>query len=46
MLLWDREPEPEGPRPDRPVCPHCGGIEFDEEGDCVACLEPGVAPGE
>lgn len=44
MLLWDREPGPQGPRPGRPVCPHCGGIEFDEDGDCTSCLEPGVAP--
>ena len=44
MLLWDREPEPAGPRPDRPVCPHCGGFEFDDDGDCASCLEPDVAP--
>lgn len=44
LLLWDREPQPAGPRPERPVCPHCGGIEFDEEGDCTNCLEPGVVP--
>jgi hypothetical protein len=44
MLFWDREPEPQGPRPARPVCPHCGGIEFDEDGDCTNCLEPGAGP--
>ncbi len=27
------------------VCPHCGGTEFDEDGDCIRCWEPGVAPG-
>lgn len=27
------------------VCPNCGGTEFDEDGDCVRCWEPGVAPG-
>jgi hypothetical protein len=25
-----------------PVCPNCGSTEFDEDGDCAACLEPGV----
>lgn len=24
-------------------CPNCGGNEFDEDGDCVKCLEPAVA---
>jgi hypothetical protein len=24
------------------VCPNCGGTEFDEDGDCTACWEPGV----
>jgi hypothetical protein len=23
-------------------CPHCGATEFDEDGDCAVCLEPGV----
>lgn len=44
LLFWDREPEPRGTHPGRPVCPHCGGIEFDEDGDCLNCLEPGVSP--
>ena len=26
------------------VCPNCGGAEFDTEGDCTHCWEPGVAP--
>jgi hypothetical protein len=25
-----------------PACPNCGATEFDEDGDCAACLEPGV----
>ena len=25
-----------------PVCPNCGSTEFDEDGDCAACPEPGV----
>jgi hypothetical protein len=25
-----------------PTCPHCGATEFDEDGDCAVCLEPGV----
>jgi hypothetical protein len=25
-----------------PVCPNCGGREFDEDGDCTSCWEPGV----
>jgi hypothetical protein len=25
-----------------PVCPNCGSKEFDEDGDCAVCLEPGV----
>jgi hypothetical protein len=44
LLLWDEVPAPPGPRPDRAVCPHCGGIEFDDDGDCMNCLEPGVGP--
>jgi hypothetical protein len=27
-----------------PVCPNCGSKEFDEDGDCAVCLEPGVIP--
>jgi len=27
-----------------PVCPNCGGFEFDEDGDCAKCREPDVAP--
>ena len=26
-----------------PVCPNCGGREFDEDGDCTACHEPEIA---
>ncbi len=26
------------------VCPNCGSKEFDEDGDCAVCLEPGVVP--
>jgi hypothetical protein len=44
LFLWDELPAPPGAHPNRPVCPHCGGIEFDEDGDCVNCLEPGVGP--
>ena len=25
-----------------PQCPNCGATEFDEDGDCAVCLEPGV----
>jgi hypothetical protein len=25
-----------------PQCPNCGATEFDEDGDCAACLEPDV----
>jgi hypothetical protein len=25
-------------------CPNCGGTEFDEDGDCAVCFEPGVIP--
>ena len=28
------------------TCPNCGGTEFDEDGDCVECWEPGVARGK
>ena len=28
------------------ACPNCGGTEFDEDGDCIRCWEPGVAPGD
>jgi hypothetical protein len=24
------------------VCPNCSGTEFDEDGDCTSCWEPGV----
>jgi hypothetical protein len=27
-----------------PTCPNCGGREFDEDGDCTTCWEPGVIP--
>jgi hypothetical protein len=27
------------------TCPNCGGTEFDEDGDCIRCWEPGVVPG-
>jgi len=27
-----------------PACPNCGSKEFDEDGDCAVCLEPGVIP--
>jgi hypothetical protein len=26
----------------KPICPNCGGVEFDEDGDCTACWEPEV----
>ena len=26
----------------QPTCPNCGGREFDEDGDCMSCWEPGV----
>ena len=26
----------------QPTCPNCGGVEFDEDGDCTSCWEPGV----
>jgi hypothetical protein len=26
----------------QPTCPNCGGMEFDEDGDCTTCWEPGV----
>jgi hypothetical protein len=26
----------------QPRCPNCGGTEFDEDGDCTSCWEPGV----
>jgi hypothetical protein len=26
----------------QPTCPNCGGREFDEDGDCTSCWEPGV----
>jgi hypothetical protein len=26
----------------QPRCPNCGGMEFDEDGDCTSCWEPGV----
>ena len=25
------------------TCPNCGSTEFDEDGDCIRCWEPGVA---
>jgi hypothetical protein len=25
------------------TCPNCGGVEFDDDGDCTGCWEPGVA---
>ena len=25
------------------TCPNCGATEFDEDGDCIQCWEPGVA---
>ena len=25
------------------TCPNCGGTEFDADGDCASCWEPGVA---
>ena len=27
----------------QPTCPNCGGMEFDEDGDCMSCWEPAVA---
>ncbi len=35
-------PEPQGPSRAL-ICPNCGGTRFDDDGDCVACWEPGVA---
>ncbi|MHC4399854.1 MAG: hypothetical protein ACYTG0_09255 [Planctomycetota bacterium] len=29
-----------------PVCPNCGAAEFDEDGDCTSCWEPGVMPAD
>ncbi len=26
------------------ACPNCGATEFDEDGDCIHCWEPGVVP--
>jgi hypothetical protein len=26
----------------QPMCPNCGGNDFDEDGDCSSCWEPGV----
>jgi hypothetical protein len=26
----------------QPTCPNCGATEFDEDGDCTSCWEPGV----
>ena len=44
------EPPGGGPIADAPppglVCPNCGGTEFDEDGDCTRCWEPGVARGD
>jgi hypothetical protein len=28
--------------PFAPACPNCGSTEFDEDGDCIHCWEPGV----
>jgi hypothetical protein len=28
--------------PGAAICPNCGGTEFDADGDCVGCWEPGV----
>ncbi len=28
-----------------PICPNCGGREFDEDGDCTGCWEPYVVVG-
>ena len=28
--------------PSGAVCPNCGGTEFDADGDCTSCWEPGV----
>ena len=27
-----------------PTCPNCGATEFDSDGDCVTCWEPGIVP--
>jgi hypothetical protein len=35
-------PELQGPNR-AVICPNCGGTRFDDDGDCVACWEPGVA---
>jgi hypothetical protein len=46
-LLPGMEIEAQSATPDeagRPVCPNCGSKEFDEDGDCAVCLEPGVIP--
>ncbi len=26
------------------ICPNCGGTDFDEDGDCTGCWEPGIDP--
>ena len=28
--------------PSAPACPNCGSTEFDDDGDCIHCWEPGV----
>ena len=44
--LSPAEARPGGSHPETPepaiTCPNCGGAEFDEDGDCVKCWEPGV----
>ena len=42
----DSLPSSRGTQADRPIpapaCPNCGSTEFDEDGDCTRCWEPGV----
>jgi hypothetical protein len=33
-----------GAGPAKAMCPNCGGVEFDEDGDCTSCWEPAVVP--
>jgi hypothetical protein len=37
--------QPAGPAETaRVACPNCGGTQFDSDGDCTRCWEPGVGP--
>jgi len=43
MELGEAVAEVQRRRPS-PTCPNCGSHEVDEDGDCLKCREPGVAP--